>query len=209
MKKIILALATALILTTSGTAIIAVWDRNVDTVPELVSDEPIPRIVPVEKEEEPIEEEVEIYIPEVPAVEVIEEEPVEEYIPEEVVVEEPDEVSYGISQEDIELIALVTMAEAEGECELGKRYVIDTILNRVDSEYFPNTVYDVIYQKNQFTSMWTDRVTRCYVREDICQLVREELQTRTNSDVVFFRTLHYHTFGTPVAQVGNHYFSKY
>ena len=41
-----------------------------------------------------------------------------------------------LPREDIELIALVTMAEAEGECEEGKRLVIDTILNRVDSVYF-------------------------------------------------------------------------
>ena len=41
-----------------------------------------------------------------------------------------------LPQEDIELIALVTMAEAEGECKEGKRLVIDTILNRVDSVYF-------------------------------------------------------------------------
>ena len=33
-----------------------------------------------------------------------------------------------LSEEDISLIALVTMAEAEGECEKGKRLVIDTIL---------------------------------------------------------------------------------
>ena len=59
-----------------------------------------------------------------------------------------------MSKEDVELIALVTMAEAEGECEEGKRLVIDTILNRVDSEHFPDTVYDVIYQPNQFSSMW-------------------------------------------------------
>lgn len=31
--------------------------------------------------------------------------------------------------EDISLIALITMAEAEGECEEGKRLVIDTILS--------------------------------------------------------------------------------
>ena len=37
-----------------------------------------------------------------------------------------------LSEEDISLIALVTMAEAEGECEKGKRLVIDTILNRMD-----------------------------------------------------------------------------
>lgn len=51
-----------------------------------------------------------------------------------------------LSEEDISLIALVTMAEAEGECEKGKRLVIDTILNRMDSEHFPDTAYDVIYQ---------------------------------------------------------------
>ena len=91
-----------------------------------------------------------------------------------------------LSYEDISLIALVTMAEAEGECEEGKRLVIDTILNRVDSEYFPDNVYDVVYQRSQFTSIWNGRVDRCEVREDICELVREELQSRTNTDVIFF-----------------------
>lgn len=120
-----------------------------------------------------------------------------------------EEVTYGISDADIELIALVTMAEAEGEPEEGKRLVIDTILNRVDSVYFPNRVYDVVYQPSQFTSMWNGRVNRCYVREDICQLVIEELESRTNSEVVFFRTTRYSDYGIPIYQVGNHYFSSY
>ena len=55
------------------------------------------------------------------------------------------------------------MAEAEGECEEGKRLVIDTILNRVDSEHFPDTVYEVIYQPNQFSSMWNPFVEKPYV----------------------------------------------
>ena len=45
-----------------------------------------------------------------------------ETVPEQVEEEWP----YPISQEEIELIALVTMAEAEGETELGQRLVIDT-----------------------------------------------------------------------------------
>lgn len=113
------------------------------------------------------------------------------------------------SEEEIDLIALVTMAEAEGECEEGQRLVIDSILNRVESEHFPDTVHDVIYQKNQYSCVWCDRINRCYVRDDIKQLVIEEIQNRYNSDVVFFRTNHYHSFGTPVMQVGAHYFSKY
>lgn len=114
-----------------------------------------------------------------------------------------------LPREDVELIALVTMAEAEGECEEGKRLVIDTVLNRVDSEYFPDTVYEVIYQPNQFSSMWNGRVDRCEVREDICELVYEELESRTNYDVVFFTAGEYSAYGVPMFQVGNHYFSKY
>lgn len=114
-----------------------------------------------------------------------------------------------LSDEDIELIALVTMAEAEGECEEGKRLVIDTILNRVNSEYFPDTVYDVIYQKSQFSSMWNGRVDKCYVWDDICELVRDELKQQSNYEVMFFTAGNYGRYGTPMFQVGNHYFSSY
>lgn len=113
------------------------------------------------------------------------------------------------TEEEISLIALVTMAEAEGECEEGKRLVIDTVLNRVDSEHYPNTVHDVIYQPNQFSSMWNGRVERCEVREDICELVREEIVSRTNEDVMFFTAGSYGVYGTPMFQMGNHYFSSY
>lgn len=114
-----------------------------------------------------------------------------------------------ISDEDIALIALVTMAEAEGECEEGQRLVIDTILNRVDSEYFPDTVHGVVYQPNQFSPMWNGRIERCEVREDICQLVQEELTSRTDYDVMFFTAGQYSEYGVPMFQVENHYFSSY
>lgn len=151
-----------------------------------------------------------------PIMETLEVEEVAE-VPEEIEIVEPEpevleteiEPDIGMSVEDIELIALVTMAEAEGECEKGKRLVIDTILNRVDSKRFPNTVKGVIYQPAQFSSMWNGRVNRCYVMEDICQLVREELQSRTNYDVAFFHAGKYGKYGTPLFQVGNHYFSSH
>ena len=75
-----------------------------------------------------------------------------------------------VNDEDIWLIAWITMGEAEGECEEGKRLVIDTILNRVDHSSFPNTIYDVIAQPMQYSSynmvinnMGTDVIPqRCY-----------------------------------------------
>lgn len=136
---------------------------------------------------------------------IISEQPFDEAVS--AVVEIEDEIA--LSDEEIELIALVTMAEAEGECEEGKRLVIDTILNRVDSEYFPDTVHEVIYQPNQFSSMWNGRIDRCEVREDICQLVREEAKVRINYEVMFFTAGNYGKYGTQMFQVQNHYFSSY
>lgn len=116
---------------------------------------------------------------------------------------------YPITADEIELIALVTMAEAGVESEYGKRLVIDTILNRVDSRRFPNSVYDVVYQPNQFSVMWNGMIERCWVDNDICELVKEELLKRTNYDVIFFRMEKYSKWGTPLFKVGNHYFSSY
>ena len=101
------------------------------------------------------------------------------------------------------------MAEAEGEPDYGKRLVIDTVLNRVDSEHFPDTIKGVIYQPSQFTSMHNGRVNRCYVSDDIRKLVIEEIDKRTNNEVMFFHADRYGKYGTPTLQVGNHYFSSY
>lgn len=140
------------------------------------------------------------------ATEVIEEtEPTEVETIEEAEVYEEDY----ISNDDVELIALVTMAEAEGECEEGKRLVIDTILNRVDSEYFPNNISEVIYQPGQFTSMWNGRADICYPSDDICQLVKEEVTCRTNYDVMFFTAGYYSNYGVPMFAIGDHFFSSY
>lgn len=114
-----------------------------------------------------------------------------------------------LSEEEIDLIALVTMAEAEGESEYGKRLVIDTIINRVESEYFPDTVAEVIYQPGQFEAMWNGRVDRCYVDDYICDLVREEIAEVTDPYAIFFCAGGYSKYGEPMYQVGNHYFSSY
>lgn len=110
-----------------------------------------------------------------------------------------------ISKSDIDLIALVTIAEAEGESEKGKRLVIDTVLNRMDRN--KQSAYEIIYAKNQYVSMTNGRSDRCKVTDKVRKLVREEIKNRTNYDVLYFRTNHYHNFGTPICKVGSHYFS--
>lgn len=115
-----------------------------------------------------------------------------------------------LSDKEVNLIALVANAEAEGESEYGKRLVIDTILNRVDNKKFPDTVYGVIYQKHQFSSMWgkNRRVDQVKATKELCSLVREEEVNRTNSDVLYFTAGNYGKYGHHLFKEGNHYFSK-
>ena len=86
------------------------------------------------------------------------------------------------TQEEIDLLALLTMAEAEGECEYGQRLVIDTVLNRVDHPNFPNTIYDVVYQKNQYEGMQSPRINRCFVKEEFQQLVYDRTMMLYSSE---------------------------
>ncbi len=116
---------------------------------------------------------------------------------------------YPITQEEIDLIALVVMAEAEGETELGKRLVVDTILNRMDNPHFPDTVHDVVYYPNAFSVMWNGRIDRCYIMPEIVELVKEELLDRTNYECVFFMAGGYSKYGEPMFQECCHYFSSY
>lgn len=112
-----------------------------------------------------------------------------------------------ITMDDAVLIAKLVLAEAEGEPEMGKRLVIDTVLNRLESEDFPNTVYDVVYQPYHYDPAWDGRIDLFSELDDAFKLVVDEIHNRTNSEVLYFRTDKFHEFGTPMEQVGNHYFS--
>lgn len=108
--------------------------------------------------------------------------------------------------DDISLIAWIMMGEAEGESEEGKRLVIDTILNRIDNDNFPNSVYEVIYQPYQFSCVWDGRLDRTYINDDAYNLVISEINNRSNYDVLYFTSGEYGEYGTELFQVGNHYF---
>lgn len=112
-----------------------------------------------------------------------------------------------ITMDDAVSIAKLVLAEAEGEPEMGKRLVIDTVLNRLDSEDFPNTVYGVVYQPYHYDPAWDGRIDLFSELDDAFKLVVDEIHNRTNSEVLYFRTDKFHEFGTPMEQVGNHYFS--
>lgn len=60
------------------------------------------------------------------------------------------------------MLAKITRAEAEGETEQGRVAVAATILNRVLSNRYPNTVQEVVYQKEsgryQYSPVYDGRI---------------------------------------------------
>lgn len=117
--------------------------------------------------------------------------------------------TYDFTEEEITLIAKLTIAEAGNQSDYGKRLVIDTVLNRMDSPCFPDTVEGVIFQKYQFSPVWNGGIDKYVPDEHIIDLVKEEINDRTNSEVVFFTAGKYGPYGIPLFQVEDHYFSKY
>ena len=119
-----------------------------------------------------------------------------------------DWLVHPLSDEDIELIAHITAAEAGDEPEIGKRLVIDVVLNRMESSRFPDTAHAVIFQKGEFSPTFDGGWERTSATDELRRLVQEESEGRLNSSALYFRTKHYHSFGTPLFNYGGHWFSK-
>ena len=57
------------------------------------------------------------------------------------------------SEQDLECMAMNIYHEARGEAVLGQIAVAQVVMNRLDHEYFPNDVCEVVWQPHQFS--WT------------------------------------------------------
>lgn len=109
---------------------------------------------------------------------------------------------FELTQDEMELIARMVRAEAGNQDQVGKRLVVDVILNRMVDEKFPSTVGGVIYQSGQFTK------PAGYYTEDDMEAVVLECERRIDTEILWFRAGSFHKFGTPAYQHADHYFSK-
>ena len=108
--------------------------------------------------------------------------------------------------DSINLIALCTEAEAGNQDLEGKRLVVDVILNRVDDPDFPNTVREVITQRNQFETWSNGAINRVKPSESTIEAVNLELESRLNYEILYFTAGGYGKYGTHWRKVGDHYF---
>lgn len=129
----------------------------------------------------------------------IEHEP--EVITETVYIEVEPEFYRNISDEDSFYYMDIALREAENQGVVGMLWVMYTFQNRCEA--FGHTPEEEWKSSAYETSMFR---TGIEPNED-CLKAYELFVEGWIPKPLYFRAGHYHSFGTPLAQVGNHYFS--
>lgn len=96
-----------------------------------------------------------------------------------------------LTQEEIDLLARIVWLESCGEPQRGQEAVVEVIFNRIASDKYPNTLYDVLSQGNptQFCSWKNRNIARPTEKE--YQSIENVLNGNTNilrNDTLYFST---------------------
>lgn len=111
---------------------------------------------------------------------------------------------------DVELLAALVHAEAGNQDMKGRRLVADTVLNRVRSADYPDSIEGVIYQRGQFSTVSDGALDRALAGattdadREAARLAIEE--GPVDQFVLFFCSTGYSAYGTPAFKYQDHYF---
>ncbi|WP_246017773.1 cell wall hydrolase [Mesobacillus subterraneus] len=113
---------------------------------------------------------------------------------------------------EMEMMAHVVYGEARGESYQGQVAVAAVVLNRVDSNDFPDTVRDVVFQRNAFTAI-NDGQYYLQPNDIAYHAVKDALLgwDPSNSSLYYYNprlaTSQWIFTRTVTKQIGNHYFA--
>lgn len=103
----------------------------------------------------------------------------------------PNRWNIVLTDEEVDLLARILWLEARGECAEGQEAVVEVVFNRMASERFPDTLYEVLSQRNpvQF-STWKNR-DRARPTEKEYLSIKRVLDGNTSilrDDTIYFST---------------------
>ncbi len=82
---------------------------------------------------------------------------------------------FPVTEEEVEMLKYVVEAEAGGGSMHAKRIVTFSITNRILCDSFPDTLYEVLHARNQFSTIQNYYNKRKVPSEDTCRAVEEVL----------------------------------
>ena len=105
----------------------------------------------------------------------------------------------GMSESDFIFISSVVEAESDRSSSLeGRILIAETILNRVNSPSFPDTITGVLTQSGQFTTVVNGHsvTDRTELSDQAVIIAVQEIENGTAPEVLFFNCIGYN-YGTP------------
>lgn len=127
----------------------------------------------------------------------------------EVIIEEPvvePETTVAAASE-YDLLVRTVYAEGYTLGKEGMQYICDVIINRAEQNDM--SITDAIYQRGVFTVVTTGAIWNQEPLPLAYEAVDAELTgPRLDTEILYFRTKYYHSFGTPCFHYKNVYFSK-
>ena len=123
-------------------------------------------------------------------------------------VNEDSDIAEEIYYDELELLAQLVEAEAGNQPFEGKCLVADVILNRVESEDFPNTITEVIFQEGQFSVVKNGALDKAgyNMKEDDYAAVMWEVELHSNREVLYFNNCSKVSGSGEKFKVGGHWF---
>ena len=138
--------------------------------------------------------------------------PTEETTPEETeeVLEEPAETeeeaeaeevisvasdnSYGLGEQEYQILLKIVEAEAGGEDKTGKMLVANVVMNRVRSAQFPDTISEVVYERSegraQFSPTADGRIDKVTISSDTIEAVARVMSGEdVSAGALYFRAI--------------------
>lgn len=111
---------------------------------------------------------------------------------------------------ELELLAQLVEAEAGNQPFAGKCLVVDTILNRVESPLFPDTITEVIFQEGQFTVITNGAFDKAAwnMQESDYAAVLYETELHQNREVLYFNNNSMVAGTGHKFKVGGHWFRE-
>lgn len=117
----------------------------------------------------------------------------------------------GMTEEEFYFISSVVEAESDRSESLeGRILIAETILNRVNSDLFPDTISGVLTQSGQFSTVVNGHsiTERTELSDEAVIIAARAIEDGTAPEVLFFNCIGYN-YGTPYGYVDGNYFMTY
>lgn len=112
-----------------------------------------------------------------------------------------------LSNDEINLLANIVWLESRGESSIGQEAVVEVVLNRIRSSQYPNSLYEVLSQRGQFSS-WISVSSASPTNKEFSSIqnVLEGNTNHTTTQTLYFSTSPRNSHIS--AQIGNHFFCE-